>query len=105
MNSAGGIPWISVLQCRVNTVYYVVILGVVAINLQDIWEVLPVEALLNMPLGDRLGLGNVSFFLESCLSTKTQINNYSSASLPDYGVSFPVSCTSLSDFHFILCHR
>jgi hypothetical protein len=52
------VSWIFVLQCTVSVVYWIV--GAVAIGLQDIQGVL-VGALLNMPMSDRLGLGNVSF--------------------------------------------
>ena len=57
-------------------------------------------ALLNVPLGDRLGLGKVNFYSTLFFFPhKTQNNGYSSdargrTSLPDCGVSDPISCTS-----------
>ena len=54
------VSWIFALQCTVSAVYWLMILGAIAISLQDIQGVV-VGALLNMPVSDRLGLGNVSF--------------------------------------------
>jgi hypothetical protein len=81
------------------------------LSLSDIQGVV-VGALINMPMSDRLGLGNVSF-LESFFflpQLTMMIDDQSSdarsrVSRPDCCVSFPVSCTPLSGFRFIFCSR
>ena len=67
-----------------------------------------VGAMINIPLNNKLGLGRVSiqaddFFLNFMSQTCTS-DTGGRASLPDYGVSLPISCTSFSVFRFILCY-
>ena len=53
----GTVSWVFVLQCTVSDRYWVVVIT----TLHHCQGVV-VGALLNMPLNDRLGLGNVSFY-------------------------------------------
>ena len=67
-----------------------------------------VGAMINIPLNNKLGLGRVSiqandFFL-TFMSQTCNSDTGGRASLPDYGVSLPISCTSFSVFRFILCY-
>ena len=66
-------------------------------------------AMINIPLNNKLGLGRVSiqanFFFLNFISQICTSDAGARASLPDYNVSYPISCTSLSGFRFILCYR
>ena len=94
--------WVFVSQCTVSDHYWIVLVATL-----HHFQGVVVGALLNMPLGDRLGLGNVRFRF---LFYKTQVNVISldargRASLPDCSVSYPISSPSLSDFCLILRSR